>query len=85
MKSIVLYFLLLLNSCFAEISEADMQARFQRFKSEHGPVVDCANSILFLDQLKFDFLNNPDPANKAFQIEIVHLFIFEYIKIMYNT
>jgi hypothetical protein len=76
MKSIVLYFLLLLNSCFAEISEADMQARFQRFKSEHGPVVDCANSILFLEGLKFDFLNNPDPANKVFQIEMMEKILY---------
>jgi len=76
MKSIVLYFLLLLNSCFAEISEAYMRDRFQEFKSAHVPVVDCANSILFLEGLKFDFLNNPDPANKAFQIEMMEKILY---------
>lgn len=76
MKSIVLYFLLLLNSCFAEISEADMRDKFQRFKYENRPVVDCANSILFLEGLKFDFLNNPDPANKASQIEMMEKILY---------
>ncbi len=75
-KSIVLHFFLLLNSCFAEITDSIMAERFRVFKSSLVPARDCANSILFLEKLSHNFRNELVEVNKSDQIEMMEKILY---------